>query len=145
MFEAKTLRIWFGATLLLSAISCGEGLSAQEKQPSITDAYHIGVGDRIKVEVWQHPELTKTVVVDRKGNITFPSVNVVKASGLSAMGLASILRQKLERTITDPRVTITVGNARSALSLSPQPPSQLRDSPSPGRQQDCCVARHEGP
>jgi protein involved in polysaccharide export with SLBB domain len=81
MLKSKTFRAWFGATLLTCAISCGEALSAQEKQYSTVLSpvdYRIGIGDQIAVEVWRHPELTKTVVVYRHGNITLPSVKHVK-------------------------------------------------------------------
>jgi hypothetical protein len=86
MLESKTFLVWFGATLLMCAISCGQALSAQEIQHSIAkpvDTYRIGVGDRIQLDVWRHPELTRTVVVDSKGDITLPSVHVVRVSGLS--------------------------------------------------------------
>jgi hypothetical protein len=142
MLEYKTFRVWFGATLLMCAISCGEALSAQEKQHSITgavDTYRIGVGDVIQISVWEHPEVSRVVEVNRKGNITLPLVHVVKASGLSASDLANLLRHKLERIIPNPQVTVLIGMTRP--TPSPQPAPQLRDSPSPELRQDCCVAR----
>jgi polysaccharide biosynthesis/export protein len=142
MLESKTFLVWFGATLLMCAISCGQGLSAQEVQHSITkpvDTYRIGVGDRIQLDVWRHPELTKTVVVDSKGNITLPSVHVVKVSGLSPMDLASVVRHKLERKIPKPQVTVSVVGIGTHWTPLPQP--QHQDLPSPELRQGCCVAK----
>lgn len=123
-------------------ISCGEALSAQEEQQSISaavDTYRIDIGDVIQISVWEHPEVSRVVGVNRKGNITLPLVHVVKVSGLSAMDLASLLRHKLERIIPKPQVTVSIGMSRRV--LSPRFPPELRDSPSPERRQDCCVAR----
>jgi len=142
MLESKIFLVWFGATLLMCAIFCGQALSAQEIQDSIAkpiDTHRIGVGDRIQIDVWRHPELTNTVVVDRKGNITLPSVHVVKVSGLSAMGVASLVRHKLESKIPNPQVTITVVGISSPLAPLPQP--LHRDVPSPELPQGCCVAQ----
>jgi|SRR5271165_3933432 len=142
MLESKAVRVWLGASLLMCAISCGKALSAQEKQDSIpaaVDSYRIGVGDVIQISVWEHPEVSRVVGVNRKGNITLPLVHVVKVSGLSAMDLASLLRHKLERVIPNPQITVSIAMTRP--TPSPKPPPQLRDSPSPELRQDCCVAR----
>ena len=142
MLESKTFLAWFGATLLMCATSCGQALSAQEIRHSIAkpaDTYRIGVGDRIQVDVWRHPELTKTVVVDRKGNITLPSVPVVQVSGLSPMDLASLVRHKFERKIPNPQVTVTVVGISGPLAPLPQP--RYQDLPSPELRQGCCVAQ----
>jgi hypothetical protein len=152
ILESITFRVWMAATLLMCAISCGKALSAQETQHSIAaavDTYWIGVGDQIQVDVWRHPEFSRTVVVDRKGNITLPSVHAVKASGLSVMDLAKLLRDKLRPLIPNPQVTVIVariGNhplAPLPLQLLPLSP-QLRDTPSPEQLlHDCCVARED--
>jgi protein involved in polysaccharide export with SLBB domain len=151
MLESKAFRVWMAATLLMCAISCGKALSAQETQhsiPAAVNTYCIGVGDQIQVDVWRHPEISKTVVVDRKGNITLPSVHVVKASGLSAQDLANLVRHNLKRKIPNPQVTVSVvgiGNhplAPFPIPLLPQFSPQLRDTPSPEQLlHDCCVAR----
>ena len=142
MLESKTFLVWFGATLLMCAISCGQGLSAQEILHSIAkpvDTYRIGAGDRIQLDVWRHPELTKTVVVDRVGNITLPSIHVVRASGLSVMDLAGLVRHKLGRKIPNLEVTVTVVGIGSHWTPLPQP--LQRDLPSPELRQGCCVAQ----
>jgi protein involved in polysaccharide export with SLBB domain len=151
MLESKTFRVWMAAALLMCAISCGKALSARETQHSIAAAvdtyiYCIGVGDQIEVDVWRHPEFSKTVVVDRKGNIILPSVHVVKASGRSPMDLASLVRHKLKRKIPNPQVTVIVVGISNSSRPKLQPlqllSPELRDTPSPEQLlHDCCVAR----
>jgi hypothetical protein len=152
MLESKTLRVWFAATLLTCAVSSGEVLNAQEKHPvSATAAreYLIHAGDVIKLDVWKQPEITRTVPVDRKGNINLPLIHNVKASGLTAMELAGLIRQKLVGLIPSPQVTVTIAEISDPSSQPLQapairslhPPSyQLRDVPSPEFLQNRCVA-----
>jgi len=145
MLESKTLRVWLTATLLTCAISRGEALSAQEKPVTAAAAleYRIHFGDVIKLDVWKQPEITRTVPVDREGNINLPLIHNVKVAGLTAMELASLIRQKLLGLIPSPQVTVTIAEMSDPSALPPQPlgapairplnpPSyQLRDVPSP--------------
>jgi protein involved in polysaccharide export with SLBB domain len=77
MLESKALRVWFGATILMCALSCGLALNAQEKPHSIAPAvdYRIGPGDVIQISVWEHPEVNRVVGVNREGSITLPLAN----------------------------------------------------------------------
>jgi hypothetical protein len=142
MLESKVFRVWFVAILLIAAISCGQALSAQEKAQATASAveYRIDAGDVIQVDVWKHPEITRTIPVRPDGTILLPLVDNVKASGLTVMQLTGLVRQKLESTIPNPQVTITVTmlhgtNPRlSPLPLMPQTPL------SPELRQKCCVA-----
>jgi protein involved in polysaccharide export with SLBB domain len=132
MLESKMFRVWFGATLLLCFISCGT-FGAQKKQQSIApypDTYRIGPGDVIQVDVYQHPELSKGVVVRRDGNITLPSAGPVKVSGLSAMEVAVLVRDKLEAKISKPQVTVNI-IIHSGPPIPPSPEPLPRDIPSP--------------
>ena len=155
MLESKIFRVWFGAAFLMCAISYRQALSAQEVLHSIpkpVDDYRIGVRDRIQVDVWQHPELTHTVAVDGKGNITLPSVHEVQVVGLSATDVAILIRHKLERKIPNPQVTVTVTLIGIRSPLAPtKPQPSLRDLPKPQLPlqdlprlpQGCCVAQIE--
>jgi hypothetical protein len=147
VLESETLRVWFAATLLTCALSRGEALSAQEKQPapaSATVEYRIHPGDVIKLDVWKEPDIARTVPVDRKGNINLPLIHSVKAAGLTAMELAALIREKLVGEIPDPQVTVTITESSHPSALlpdaAPKAPVHPYHSPSPDLRQSCCVA-----
>ena len=146
MLEAKTYRVWFGVTVLMCALSCGEALGAQEKPHSVASAteYRIHAGDVVKLDVWNHPKITRTVAVDRKGNFHLPVIHDVKASALTAMELAGLIRQKLKSIIPNPQVTVTITEISDPSSLPPelvpQMPLHRQERLSPDLKQKCCVA-----
>jgi polysaccharide biosynthesis/export protein len=148
MLKAKTFRVWFGVAVLMCAVSCGEALRAQEKLHSVASAteYRIHAGDVVRLDVWKHPEITRTVPVDRKGNLHLPLIDDVKASGLTAMELAGLIRQKLEGIIPNPQVTVTITEINDPPSLPPGLPGLVPQMPlnrqeplSPDLKQKCCV------
>ncbi|MGB7438010.1 MAG: polysaccharide biosynthesis/export family protein [Candidatus Acidiferrum sp.] len=107
MLGSKTFWVWLTATFLMRAITCGKRLGAQEEHHSVApaaDSYRIVAGDVIPVSVYQHPELSRRVVVRSDGNISLPSIEALKASGLSAMGLEASIREKLQSTNPKPQV-----------------------------------------
>jgi hypothetical protein len=142
MIESKTFRVSFGATLLLCAISCGHVLSAQEKPQPIAPAdveYRITSADVLVISVYQHPELSRTVVVKHDGSITLPWCSAVRVVGLSPLNVVIVLREKLEAVVSNPQVTVTVkihGLPPVPFRREPSP----RDIPPPELRQSCCVA-----
>ena len=144
MLESKAFRVWFGATLLMAAISCVQALRAQEKaQPTASAVeYRIVAGDVIQVDVWNHPEITRTIPVRSDGTILLPLVDNVKVSGLTAMQLAGLIRSKLEGLIPNPQVTVRVTLMHGT---NPRPTPSMPVMPqtpplSPELRQKCCVA-----
>jgi protein involved in polysaccharide export with SLBB domain len=107
MLKAETPLAWFAAVGLV----CFGVVSAQEKPlpkaPSDTE-YRICSGDVLQISIYQHPEFSKVVVVTQEGNITLPSVNAMKAVGLSPVALASLLRDQLKSLVPDAQVTVEV-------------------------------------
>ena len=111
MFESNTFRVWLVVALLIGVFSCPDVLSAQCRPNGIEAApgtYHIDIGDQLSFSVWQHPEFSRTVVVDREGNIILPSGDVVKAVGLSVNELAGIITEKLKLLYPSAYVTVAV-------------------------------------
>lgn len=144
MLESKTFRVCFGAALLMCAFSYGQALSGQEKPQSVGTApeYRIHAGDVIKLDVWKQPEITRTLPVDREGNIHLSLIHDVKAAGLTVTELATLIRHKLEAKISNPQVTVTITEIGDP-SAVPQKPHQFRDVPSP-EHLDCCVDQGQG-
>jgi polysaccharide export outer membrane protein len=135
MLGAKSRRLGFGATALLCAALCSGVLSAQAPQyrvegPKSFYTYHIYPGDILQISVYQHPELSKTVVVRPNGDINVPRLNAVRVAGLSVELASDLVRQKLQSVIDQPCMTITVKRRNGAWILEKEP--FFIDVPSPG-------------
>jgi polysaccharide export outer membrane protein len=81
-------------------------------QPSATLAdpnYILGPEDVIKIDVFDVPELSKTVRVANDGQISLPLIGRVQAAGLTAEQLRQELAEKWgENYLQDPQVTVFV-------------------------------------
>jgi len=77
--------------------------------------YRIGPGDTLSITTFQEKDLTlEHVDVDASGNILFPLVGNVHASGLSSAALAKELETRLgQRYLRDPQVSVIVTSAVS--------------------------------
>ena len=134
MLGAKTCRFQFRLAALLCAASCCGVLSAQTSQyrvegPRSYYRYHIYPGDIIQISVYQHPELARTVVVKRNGDIDVPRLNAVRVAGLSVELASDLLRQKLQSVIGGDCITIKVKRRKGPPILEPEP--FFMDVPSP--------------
>jgi hypothetical protein len=145
-------QVCFGSILLLSC-PAGKHLAAQEHphaaesenpQDYRSHDYRIHIGDVLQVTVYEHPELSRKISVRGDGNYGLaaegkktqkPSefdhtLREMHIAGLTAMNVATELREKLKPMIANPQVTITVVDT----IMRPGPPSekpspQLRDTP----------------
>ena len=133
MLKATTSLAWFAAVVFI----CSGAARAQDqplpKAPPDTE-YRICTGDVLQISIYQHPELSRAVVVTQEGNITLPSVKTVKAVGLSPMSLASLLRDKLQSVVPEAQVTVIV-------KIHHLPPVPLRREPWP---RDVTPPDHQG-
>ena len=83
---------------------------AQENQaaPDSLTAYTVNPGDVLTISVWKEVDLIRQVIIRPDGAFSFPLVGDVNAKGRSVEEIREILKQRLERYIPDPVVTITV-------------------------------------
>jgi len=122
-------------TALLCAATCCGVLSAQTPQyrverPRSYYRYHIYPGDILQISVYQHPELSKTVVVRPNGDINVPRLNAVRVAGLSPELASDLLRQKLQSVVDRPCITMRVKRQMGPWILENEP--FFIDVPSPG-------------
>jgi len=75
--------------------------------------YRLGVGDKLKVEVFGEPELTGESEVNASGNISLPLLGDVPAKGTTLDQFSGTLRQRLQHGyIKNPQLNVQVLNYR---------------------------------
>jgi polysaccharide export outer membrane protein len=61
----------------------------------LDEAYRLGEGDKITIDVWDHPELSGEHIVGPDGRITLPYAGVMPFAGLSREGAAKAVEETL--------------------------------------------------
>ena len=75
----------------------------------IADDYRIGPSDLLDVSVFQVPELSRTVRVNGRGEVTLPLIGQVQAGGLTGQQLEARIAQQLrEKYLQDPQVSVFI-------------------------------------
>lgn len=73
----------------------------------------LGPKDEVTVNVWRNDDLKRTVQIDPSGNIQFPLIGELKASGLTILQLREKITLRLSKYIVDPQVDIIVSNLKN--------------------------------
>ena len=86
-----------------------------QSSPAAGDSnYVLGPEDVINIEVFNLPELSKTVRVANDGMVTLPLIGRVQAAGLTTEGLRKELADKWgENYLQDPQVTVFVNEFKA--------------------------------
>ena len=126
MLGAKTCR-FRGTALLCTAFWSGV-LSAQTPEPQYRVEgprsfyqYSIHPGDILQISVYQHPELSKRVVVTPNGEITLAWFKAAKVVGLTARAASDLLNQKVRSVVDGSCVTVTVQRRKGPWVLQREP------------------------
>lgn len=111
-----------GALLLLLAVifSGGGNLLAQETIETLplppSDSfsnYELAPGDRIKVDIFNHADLSGEYTLNDEGRFSMPLIGTVEANGLTPLKLEDLLVGMLKPDyLVNPRVFIQVMNSR---------------------------------
>lgn len=81
-----------------------------------TGEYILGTEDVVAVTVWEHPELSRTVVVRADGTVTLPPLGDVPAAGKTTAALARELESRIYsvlRIATQATVAVVSFNSRT--------------------------------
>lgn len=78
-----------------------------------TEAYVIGPGDVLGIEVWKDPALTRTVTVLPDGTISFPLIGKLDAAGKTVGHLKVEIEAKIDRYVPDTVLTVEVKQSNS--------------------------------
>ena len=70
--------------------------------------YGIGPEDLLEISVWREEDLQRQVLVRPDGKISFPLAGDIQAAGRTTEQVQQDIRQKRQRYLPDPVVTVTV-------------------------------------
>jgi polysaccharide export outer membrane protein len=117
------IRLLLTGVLLCAPLAVAQDTSAQKPEASAKPAvvaagpldadYKIGPQDVLRIDVWKEPDISRTIPVRPDGKISLPLLNDVQAAGLTAMQLATSLRDGFSKYLTSPQVTVTVTEINS--------------------------------
>jgi polysaccharide export outer membrane protein len=88
----------------------------QQSKPGVAaseESYVIGSGDRLSIDVWKEPDLSKQVTVRLDGKISLPLIEDVVAGGLTSAELRTQLTEKYRQYVDSPVVSVTVLESHS--------------------------------
>src|SRR5580658_10227194 len=100
-----------------AASQADRGLQAEAMATSGSKAHDnsfvIGNDDRLAINVWKEPELTRSIPVRSDGKISLPLVGELQATGRTPLQLEEEISARLKSYITDPEVTVIVEQINS--------------------------------
>ncbi|MCL6609150.1 MAG: polysaccharide export protein [Geminicoccaceae bacterium] len=116
---------WLALGMLLLLVACGGspppaqivGVPAQGTAggptPISTPPYTLASGDKVKVVVFRHEDLSGEFTLDGAGNFAMPLVGEIQAYGLTTRELEERIKAKLkDGYLVDPQVSVEVTNYR---------------------------------
>jgi polysaccharide biosynthesis/export protein len=116
VFAALSLPGHLQAQPANASSSAGPVVSADVKQVAARSGvsspeieYRVGSQDLMEIAVFGQPELTRTVRVNSRGQISLPLVGQLDAVGLSSQQLERLIADRLkEKYLQDPQVTVFI-------------------------------------
>lgn len=83
------------------------------ERPELTPDYQIGPQDLLEVNVFEAPELNRSLRVSASGKISMPLIGSVQAAGLTVAELEKNLGEKYSEYIEEPQVGVLVSAVQS--------------------------------
>jgi len=116
---------WLALGMLMLLVACGGAPppaqivggpgagSGSGPTPISTPPYTLGPGDKVKVVVFRHEDLSGEFTLDGNGNFAMPLVGEIQGYGLTTRELEERIKAKLkDGYLVDPQVSVEVTNYR---------------------------------
>jgi polysaccharide export outer membrane protein len=88
--------------------------SAATVQPGAD--YRLGLGDKLRIEVYRDAQLSQSVQIRPDGKITLPLVGDVEANGRTPIELRDTITKQLKDYMTNPVVTVIVVETKAPVA-----------------------------
>ena len=105
------IQVALGLSFLLTLAACGTmppPLDSSQVQP-LRNGYPLGAGDKVRIIVFNEPNLSGEFNVTSQGAIAFPLIGAVQVEGKTTEEVSEAIRAQLTRGyVLDPRVSTEV-------------------------------------
>ena len=78
--------------------------------------YHLGLGDKLRIEVYRDTQLSQSVQIRPDGKITLPLVGDLEANGRTPIELRDVITRQLKDYMTNPVVTVIVVETKAPVA-----------------------------
>jgi polysaccharide biosynthesis/export protein len=82
---------------------------------AVTD-YHLGLGDKLRIEVYKDAQLSQSVQIRPDGKITLPLLGDLDANGRTPIELRDLITNQLKDYMTNPVVTVIVVETKAQVA-----------------------------
>ncbi|MBI5115659.1 polysaccharide biosynthesis/export family protein [Candidatus Poribacteria bacterium] len=97
----------------VASASAAHRVSTETTKSTDSD-YVLGPGDSLKITVWGHDDLTRSVQISEEGNFSYPLIGKVHADGLSVSQVEQEITGRLSgKYLINPQLTIVVEEFKS--------------------------------
>lgn len=111
----EALRSGVAGLLFALPLAWASSVPAMAAAPASEDiaAYTLGSGDKVRVTVFGHEDLSGEFEVDGSGNVSLPLIRNIKAEGLTVRQLEQVIIERLSPDyLINPSVSVEVLNYR---------------------------------
>jgi len=108
---AAAAAFWTLAPLAADDPKITDKKTAPQAPAGVDPEYHLGPGDKLRIEVYKDPQLSQSVQIRPDGKITMPLIGDLEATNRTPLELRDIITQSLKEYVTNPTVTVIVVEA----------------------------------
>jgi len=109
-------RLTFALAAALAAASPALAAGADGATIPAAADYRLGLGDKLRIEVYRDAQLSQSVQIRPDGRITLPLVGDLEATGRTPIELRDVITQQLKDYMTNPVVTVIVVETKAPVA-----------------------------
>jgi len=103
------------AALATASPTLAAGPESGATIPAAAD-YHLGLGDKLRIEVYRDAQLSQSVQIRPDGKITLPLIGDLDANGRTPIELRDVITTQLKDYMTNPMVTVIVVETKAPVA-----------------------------